>query len=387
MSSAHSLNIPASPSTVQVSIINTTFDARLPTSHFMGPAIKGFEEWTPVAYAFLIKHVDLAGKERSILFDLGTPKDLVNDFPPEVAERVKGMGTMRVEKYVSEILEENHVPLECIEAIIWSHAHIDHIGRPSLFRTTTKLIVGPGIKQAFFPGYPTAADSPILSREFACREVTKLSASQFNLDIGGLKALDYFGDGSFYLLSAPGHAVGHLNALARTTENTFIYLAGDSIHHLSELRPHPASHLPQSVPLCGRGHCCSGATFHAIHPLSDITTVPEHYYEPLGHPESTPDTAPFFTVSQKPTGETLAINIEEARDTIKAVQRFDADENVFVVAAHDASIRGILDLFPNKANDWKLKGLKEKGRWLFLSDFEKALKISDTEVGVGAGTA
>jgi glyoxylase-like metal-dependent hydrolase (beta-lactamase superfamily II) len=268
-----------------------------------------------------------------------------------------------------------------------SHAHIDHIGRPSLFPTTTELIVGPGIKQAFFPGYPTATDSPTLSREFAGREVTELSVSQFNLDIGGLKALDHFSDGSFYLLSAPGHAIGHLNALARTTENTFIYLAGDSIHHLSELRPHPASHLPQSVPLRGRGHCCSGAAFHAIHPLSDITTVPKHYHEALGYPNSTPDTSPFFTVSQKPTGETLASNIADARATIKAVQRFDADENVFVVAAHDGSIRGILDSFPNKANDWKLKGLKEKGCWLFLNDFEEALKISGTEVGVGAGTA
>ncbi|KAL3484514.1 hypothetical protein BJX62DRAFT_248351 [Aspergillus germanicus] len=305
MSSARSLDIPHSSSTVEVSIIDTMFDARLPTGHFM------------------------AGKERSILSDLGTPKDLVNDFPPKVAERVKGMGTMHVEKYVSEILKENHVPLQCIEAIIWSSI----------------------------------------------------------LEIGGLKALDYFGDGSFYLLSAPGHAIRHLNALARTTEKTFIYLAGYSIHHLSELRPHPASHLPQYVPLPGRGHCCSGASFHAIHPLTDISNVPNYYHEPLGYPSSTPDTAPFFTISQKPWVETLASNIEEARDTIKAVQRFDADENIFVVAAHDASTRGILDLFPNKANDWKLNGLKEKGRWLFLSDFEEALKVSGTEVGVGAGTA
>jgi glutamyl-tRNA reductase len=87
----------------------------------MGPAMKGFEEWTPVAYAFLVKHVDSAGEERSILFDLGTPKDLVNDFPPKVAERVKGMGVMRVEKYVSEILEENQVALDSIEAIIWRY--------------------------------------------------------------------------------------------------------------------------------------------------------------------------------------------------------------------------------------------------------------------------
>jgi hypothetical protein len=44
MLSARSPDIPHSSSTVEVSIIDTTFDARLPTGHFMGPAIKGFEE-------------------------------------------------------------------------------------------------------------------------------------------------------------------------------------------------------------------------------------------------------------------------------------------------------------------------------------------------------
>jgi broad specificity phosphatase PhoE len=134
--------------------------------------------------------------------------------------------------------------------------------------------------------------------------------------------------------------------------------------------------------LGGGSRCCSGATLHAIHPLSDLTTVPKYYHKPFGYPKSTPYTAPFFTVSQKPTGETLASHIEEARDTIKAVQRFNADENVFVVAAHDASIRKILDLFPNKANGWK-----QKGRWLFLSDFEGALKLARVDVGERAGAA
>lgn len=50
------------------------------------------------------------------------------------------------------------------------------------------------------------------------------------LSIGDFKAIDFFGDGSFYLLDTPGHAVGHLCGLARTStageskdgSNTFI---------------------------------------------------------------------------------------------------------------------------------------------------------------------
>lgn len=45
------------------------------------------------------------------------------------------------------------------------------------------------------------------------------------------KALDYFGDGSIYIVDAPGHLQGYLNLLARTSaDGGWIYLAGDSAH-------------------------------------------------------------------------------------------------------------------------------------------------------------
>ncbi|KAM5476938.1 hypothetical protein MauCBS54593_000209 [Microsporum audouinii] len=43
------------------------------------------------------------------------------------------------------------------------------------------------------------------------------------LEIGRFRAMDFFGDGSFYLLDAPGHAEGHLCALARTTADPCTY--------------------------------------------------------------------------------------------------------------------------------------------------------------------
>jgi hypothetical protein len=53
-----------------------------------------------------------------------------------------------------------------------------------------------------------------------------------DITIGRFKAFDYFGDGSFYILDSPGHAVGHINALARTSASpkpSFIHLGGDSL--------------------------------------------------------------------------------------------------------------------------------------------------------------
>ncbi|KAK1637833.1 metallo-beta-lactamase superfamily protein [Colletotrichum phormii] len=363
MANAQALGIPPGKTSVKVSIIDTTFDADIPTGMFLGPAIKGFDRWHAVAYAFLITHVDTEGRERRVIFDLGSPTDLENDFPPPVVQSIKSLGSrMEAKHYVSEILENNGVPLESIEGMIWSHAHCDHVGRPSLFPKSTSLIVGPGVKSSFFLGFPAVQDSPVWAREFEGREVLELKFND-NLKIGGFDAIDYFGDGSFYLLLAPGHSVGHFNALARTSEDTYIYFAGDSFHHTALLRPHPGARLPSEINMPG-GTCCSGAAFHPIHPVG------------RGADED-PNVTPFCTVPELPSGEpVMTLHLQDARDTIKAVQKFDADPNVFVIAAHDASLHDVLDFFPKDGSEWQAKGWKEKGRWQSLHDFAALVNAS-----------
>ncbi|RAH40080.1 uncharacterized protein BO95DRAFT_436999 [Aspergillus brunneoviolaceus CBS 621.78] len=201
MGSQNSLDIPSSLSTVQVSIIDITYAPFVPTWQSMGPRIKGLGKRTALTYSFLVHHTDAFGRG-----EMG--------------------GDMRVDKCVEDIMKEHGVARNTVDAIIRSHAHIDHVGRPSRFSFRTKLVVGSGIKEAFYPGLPAVKAAPVVVREFLGRKVEGLTPSQFDLEIGGLKALDYFGDGNLYLLSAPGHALGHLKALSRTTEDTFIYLAG-----------------------------------------------------------------------------------------------------------------------------------------------------------------
>ena len=43
-------------------------------------------------------------------------------------------------------------------------------------------------------------------------------------------AIDFFQDGSLYLIDAPGHLPGHLNILARNGPGKWVYLAGDACH-------------------------------------------------------------------------------------------------------------------------------------------------------------
>ncbi|PYH86398.1 hypothetical protein BO82DRAFT_243567, partial [Aspergillus uvarum CBS 121591] len=335
MASQSSLNIPTSSSTVQVSIIDLTYDPLVPTGLFMGPPLKGLGKRTAVTYSFLVHHTDASGRGSNVIFDLGMSKNMY-DYPPNTMQAIHALGgDMHVDKCVDQVLKEHGVALDTINAVIWSHAHPDHVGKFSRFHDRTKLVVGPGIKKAFFAGWPVLLEAPVMRGEFFGRKVEELALSQFNLEIGGLKALDYFGDGSFYLLSAPGHALGHLNALARTTEDTFIYFAGDSVDQLSVLRTLSPSDLSLYVHVPSRS--CPGAALHAR------SNYPIHH-------------------SEAPSPEKEAA----ARETLAAVQRFDADGRVFVVAAHDTSIHGILDLFPKTSNDWHAKDLKKKGRYLFL---------------------
>ncbi len=65
------------------------------------------------------------------------------------------------------------------------------------------LIVGPGLKDVYMPGWPKRAINWHES-DFTSRNVREMSFEESNLVIGGFRALDYFGDSSFYLLDASG---------------------------------------------------------------------------------------------------------------------------------------------------------------------------------------
>ena len=248
-----------------------------------------------------------------------------------------------------------------------SHYHWDHTGDPSTFPVSTDLIVGPGFKDAFLPGYPEDEDSPVSKSAYEGRELREVSFEGSELVLGRCRAIDYFGDGSFYLLDTPGHAVGHLSGLARTTkapEATFMFLGGDCAHHGGEFRPTaylplPESLSPSPVPRLCSG-VCPGALFARVHRL---------------HPSSDSSTEPFFLVV-----ESAAHDVEAARDSVVKMGEFDAQENVLTMIAHDSTMVDVVGTFPEmKANDWKRKGWREKGMWKFLVDFGEAVEANEEQ--------
>lgn len=207
------------------------------------------------------------------------------------------------------------------------------------------------------PGWPARPAADFRETDIQGRTVIELSTEDFTLDIGGFLAHDYFGDGSFYIIHAPGHMIGHLNTLARTSAETFIFMAADSVHLGGEIRPSEMMHLPELVNETGLQPCpCPRETLLNIHPRGS-STLPYLGLDP-SFPES-------FTA---------------ANNTMEKIQRFDADERVFVVFAHDVSIYETMDYFPDLANDWKAKGWKKQGRWKFLACLQQIARARQTNL-------
>ncbi|KAI3584274.1 hypothetical protein IWW34DRAFT_815496 [Fusarium oxysporum f. sp. albedinis] len=297
--------IPPSETSVDVSIIDTK--------------ARSAQDSRSPFYCFLVHHKP---SNTRLLFDLALRKDAVEN--------------------------SNTVPLESINGIVWSHHHWDHIGDPSTFPSTTSLIVGSGFKDEFLPAYPENPDSPLTQDAILGREVVEPDFKGADIiQIGGYAAVDYFKDGSFYFLDTPGHTIGHVSALARTTagdDSTFMFLGGDVAHHAGEFRPSPFEPMPAEIrpdprkpafQSNGNGSLCPGSMFERMHRGALERSMD-------------PRTTPFYQTT---------------------VQPFDANDNVFTAIAHDASLADVVDFFPNSANEWKAKGWKREGHWRFLSDF------------------
>lgn len=240
-----------------------------------------------------------------------------------------------------------------------SHWHWDHIGDPSTFPPSTHLIVGPGFKEAMLPGAPANPDSPILESDYTgrtLREITFDGTGPEHLTIGQFPAFDYFGDGSFYLLDSPGHAVGHLCGLARTTtatheaEATFVLMGGDVCHYAGIMRPSTYLPMPQSI----KPHPC--------HPHNHASVLcPGGAWEQLQQSRGRKATDTLYD-------PTFGLDVPLAMRTVGSLQQLDCNENVLVIIAHDSTVRDAVDHFPKSLNGWKERGWGRETKWAFLRD-------------------
>ncbi|KAG8631915.1 hypothetical protein KVT40_001055 [Elsinoe batatas] len=351
MASTNGVKVPEGETSVGLRLINPVNFGPAILERFMAPPVPGLETFkTCPSLSFLIEHPS----GRKLVWDLGIRKDWQNYSPSIAAYLPTTKYKIQVEKNVADILRDGGVELETIEAVVWSHWHWDHIGDPSSFPSSTDLIVGPGFKSAMLPGAPANPESPILEKDYQGRNLREIGFEDpLALRIANFRAHDYFSDGSFYLLDSPGHAVGHLCGLARTTTKpaTFILLGGDVCHYAGIFRP--SKHLP--VPEEIAPHPCK--------PDTDAILCPGHAWEHLQKSRGRAVDDSLFDM-------TFGLDIPLANTTKGHLQELDCDDNIFVIIAHDSTVRDGVPHFPATLNDWRQKGLGHKLKWAFMRDLE-----------------
>lgn len=382
--SAQWLSVPPSAHIVRVRLIEDIGVMSLPSALFLGPVAEGHDIMNGADTAFLVENETL---KKKVVFDLGTRKDWWN-LPPKVRDPLAFCTGVKVEKDVPQILKESGIALNAINDVIWSHSHLDHRGDVSLFPPNTTINYGKEVS-ALKPEITGESEAVYLASDFAGRHNNEIDFSQSTFNIGGFPALDFYGDGSFYLLDTPGHDYGHLSALARTTStsarhetDTFILLAGDTCHFCGVLRPNVSHPFPIPIPpssTVGISGIDNSETLLRRHPK---------FEQASGAISEEARVTPWYGVA---TGQ-LSTFIDpvvgqKTADTVK--EAFDEANNVFVAMCHDLSLlvkdngKSVLPTLNNAPhedlNKWYERGWKDKLYWTWLDQLGKANEVGKVQ--------
>lgn len=173
-------------------------------------------------------HVVTHPSRGAYLIDTGIERALVED-PEHAAIRgviAKAMHTekLHVKNPLGRWLDEHDVRPA---GVFLTHLHLDHIGGLPDVPRGTPIYVGPGettwrgwenffvggVTERLFEGHGEISEWPYAKEPSAALEA----------------AVDVFGDGSFWAISAPGHTPGSSAYLARTKRGPVLYV-GDACH-------------------------------------------------------------------------------------------------------------------------------------------------------------
>ncbi|KAF2685681.1 hypothetical protein K458DRAFT_416903 [Lentithecium fluviatile CBS 122367] len=229
-------------------------------------------------FCFLIHHPPT---NMQYIFDLGMRKDLEN-LPPYLVKHILPSFDC-TPRSPADILQKHGTAEqqpEKVKAVIFSHMHFDHVGDGGKASfTNAELWVGPTCCTYARPGYPVEENAPTLSetlptngrrkiveafvsdgllKKFGDKRAGNVAKAKKEglyeavklrdpgekgwIGIGAFdRAFDVWGDGSGYIVDAPGHSAGHQMMLIRVNTNEygdddFVLLAGDCYHHPALLK-------------------------------------------------------------------------------------------------------------------------------------------------------
>ncbi|KAJ4260735.1 hypothetical protein NW757_001117 [Fusarium falciforme] len=252
------------PAYVVVSALDTGH-ITLPERLFMTDADPGLRVTVP-SLSFLIQHQPSLTDQKTtrIVFDLGVKRDLTGYREMQLAHVAQRQPSI-TNPDCADSLRKGNTDSKDIDFVILSHVHWDHVGTPCDFNNAT-FIVESGtldlLKNGAGPLYPAelfnqdelprlrTVELPPVRRHhsneyndtpFAPKHTDTPAQSVANLPQSAGQwawqplsvfpnALDFFGDGSLFAIDSPGHLYGHVNLLARLSEDKYLYLDGDCCH-------------------------------------------------------------------------------------------------------------------------------------------------------------
>ncbi|KAG1757052.1 beta-lactamase-like protein [Suillus lakei] len=189
-------------------------------------------------FAFLIQHP----KQGKLLFDLGLRKN-GEGYAPSVMEDTIPTFKPECDEDIVDIIAKADPSIEPrdINFVIYSHLHFDHVGDLAPFSRAT-LVMGreseiftrntyPDDPRSRYNALPTGQRICYLDFTADASPAQGVPHARLIQPMGSFdRAIDLFGDGSLYLIDAPGHKSGHMAALARIANDAFVLLAADTCH-------------------------------------------------------------------------------------------------------------------------------------------------------------
>jgi glyoxylase-like metal-dependent hydrolase (beta-lactamase superfamily II) len=122
--------------------------------------------------------------------------------------------------------------------LIGSHYHFDHCIPYQPYLPSSTTLFGPGTCKRGGPGWPADPNSVGLSLFLDPAHPNAKNVKELP-DFGSVgwksfgpfeRAWDFWDDGSFWLIDAPGHAPGNLIAAARLQNSEWVVMGGDCAH-------------------------------------------------------------------------------------------------------------------------------------------------------------
>jgi hypothetical protein len=118
------------------------------------PAPSGQKYLNLSSYCFLIESQHCNQK---VVYDLAFMRDLDTRMPPALKALFAGdVEAMAIDEFhhIPNSPMDHGVDLAEVNAVIWSHAHLDHVGNPSVFPPSTELVVVQASKHVACPVIP-----------------------------------------------------------------------------------------------------------------------------------------------------------------------------------------------------------------------------------------